>query len=226
MQSQKVNSTNLDSTNLDSKSLDSKNLDSKNVFVKKEDEKILVIKRDVLFGEKVISGLEKVDFNYYQNLIEDKKEFLWRSQMEIDPNYKQIIPYLIFNFEDKYFLMQRQSKASEVRLQNLYSLGIGGHIREEDLSGSDISAWAKREFLEEVEYSGDLKVEPIGILNDDSNDVGKVHVGFVYLLKGDSQDIKVKSELKSGNLLTLQELSEYYENMENWTKFVFDFLKK
>ncbi|KKP23816.1 MAG: hypothetical protein SZ59_C0003G0040 [candidate division TM6 bacterium GW2011_GWF2_28_16] len=197
----------------------------KNVFVKKEDEKILVIKRDILFNKKSISGLEKVDFDYYQDLIEKNQEFIWRSVAETDNSYKQVIPYLIFNFQDKYFLMQRKSKASEVRLQNLYSLGIGGHIRQEDITGSDIYSWAKREFLEEVEYSGNLKIKALGILNDDSNSVGQVHVGFVFLLTGDSSNIKVKEELKSGELLTLSECKKYYENMENWTKLVFDFLK-
>lgn len=197
-----------------------------NVFIKKEDEKILVIKRDILFNKNNISGLEKVDFNYYQDLIENNKEFIWRSLAETDTTYKQVIPYLIFKFQDKYFLMQRKSKASEVRLQNLYSLGIGGHIRQEDITGSDICSWAKREFLEEVEYSGNLKIESLGILNDDSNSVGQVHVGFVFLLTGDTFDIKVKEELKSGELLTLDECQKYYDNMENWTKLVFDFLNK
>jgi len=64
------------------------------------------------------------------------------------------------------------------------------------------------------------------VLNDDSNDVGKVHIGFVYLLKGDKPDICVKQELQSGTLLTLQECEEYYDAMENWTQIVFDFLQK
>lgn len=198
----------------------------KKVFIKKEDEKILVVSNKILFAQTKIKGLQKVDFNYYQKLIQDNKEFLWRSQMETNPNYKQIIPYLIFNFEDKYFLMQRKSNANEVRLQNKYSLGIGGHIREKDINSFNIAEWAKREFAEEVEYAGNLEIKPIGILNDDSNDVGKVHTGFVFLLKGDSNQIKVISELKSGTLLTLKELSAYYKNMENWSKLVFDLLNK
>ena len=197
---------------------------SKQVFIKKEDEKILVIPRNILFKDKEINGIEKIDFEYYQKLIRDNKQFLWRSQMETDQNYKQIIPYLIFNFENKYFMMQRKSSASEARLQNKYSLGIGGHIRSEDITEFDIFSWAKREFAEEIEYNGNFEIEPIGILNDDSNDVGKVHTGFVFLLKGDSNKIKIRSELKSGNLLSLEECYKLYKNMENWSKLVFDFL--
>ncbi|MBU4270160.1 hypothetical protein KJ644_03275 [Candidatus Dependentiae bacterium] len=197
-----------------------------NVFIKKEDEQILVIKREILFAHEEISGIKKIDFNYYQNLIEKNKEFIWRSLAETDKNYKQIIPYLIFNFQDKYFLMQRQSKASEVRLQNMYSLGIGGHIRQEDINGFDIFSWARREFYEEVDFKGNFEIEPIGLLNDDSNDVGQVHAGFVFLLHGDSANIRVHSELKSGKLLTLDECKQLYDSMENWSKLVFDFLNQ
>ena len=204
----------------------SKQVLTKRVFLKKEDEKILVVPRDILFQKKEINGIEKIDFDYYQKLIQDNQQFLWRSKMETDQNYKQIIPYLIFKFEDKLFMMQRKSSASETRLQSKYSLGIGGHIRVEDINGFDIFGWAKREFAEEIEYDGGFEIEPIGILNDDSNDVGKVHAGFVFLLNGDSNKIKIRSELKSGNLLSLEECLKLYGNMENWSKLVFDFLNK
>ena len=84
---------------------------------------------------------------------------------------------------------------------------------------------AKREFHEEVAYNGNLEITPLGVLNDDSNDVGKVHVGFVFLLEGNSDDISVKSELKSGQLISLQECDDLYDNFENWSKLVVDMLK-
>lgn len=146
--------------------------------------------------------------------------------MEVDPTYKQIIPYLIFCHEDKYFVMQRQAKATETRLQSKFSLGIGGHIRQEDITGDDIIGWARREFEEEVDYNGSFTVEPLGILNDDSNAVGQVHVGFVYLLKGNSAHIKVKEELKSGELFTLEECMSFYDRMETWSQIVFNFLQQ
>ena len=200
-----------------------------NPLMAQEDENILVVKRQDLFcaeGEySAWQGLKTVDFGAYLNTIAEKKEYNPRSKMEADENYKQIIPYLIFQFEDKYFLMQRQAKASEKRLQSKYSLGIGGHIREEDVASSDVVAWSKREFEEEVNYSGSYTVEPLGILNDDSNSVGKVHVGFVLILKGDSSKISVNSELKSGELLTLEECEKFYDHMESWTQIAFNFIK-
>jgi predicted NUDIX family phosphoesterase len=191
----------------------------------KTDEKILVVNRNSILGKESINGFKSLnDFDYYQKLVDQNKEFKWRSQMEMDPAFKQIIPYLIFNYQDKFFLMQRQSTASETRLQSKYSLGIGGHVREDDILGKDLFDWTKREFYEEIEYAGSFSIRPLGIINDESNDVGKVHIGFAFLLTGDSSDISIRSELKSGSLMTLQECGEFYHNMETWTQIIFNHL--
>lgn len=191
---------------------------------RKLDELILVVKRNLLLNNN-LQGLHPVDFNYYLNLIKNHQEFLPRFLMEENPTYKQIIPYLVFANNDKLFLMQRKAKPSETRLRNKYSLGIGGHIRQEDMTSDSIIDWAQREFYEEVNYSGSLIIEPIGILNDDSNDVGKVHIGFVFLLIGNSDKISVKSELKDGRLISFEECESYYDNMETWSQLVYNFLK-
>ncbi|HEX4069445.1 MAG TPA: hypothetical protein VHX42_05085 [Candidatus Babeliales bacterium] len=219
------------------------------------DEHILVVRRAHLFATRLRQGfdgqapeawhgLREVDFDHYLHIINHRKEFHPRSLMETDPTYKQIIPYLIFTHDNHYFLMQRTSDASETRLRNKLTLGIGGHIREEDLK-RDLSAglssealakgealakedslvaWAMREFHEEVHYAGNLKVKPLGIINDDSDDVGKVHIGFAFLLIGDSPEISVKSELKSGQLVSYDDCLAQKECMESWSQFVVDAL--
>lgn len=191
------------------------------------DEMILVVPRANIFHTGVWQGLKETNFEEYLSIIQAHKQFLPRSEMETNPTYKQIIPYLIFEHNDTYFLMQRQAKASEQRLKNKYSLGIGGHIRQEDLQNSEtIFDWAKREFHEEVDYKGELKITPLGILNDDSDDVGKVHLGFVLLLHGTTNKIAVKSELKSGALYSLDECAKFEESMETWSQVVFRELLK
>ena len=202
-----------------------------NPFVGTHDELILVVKRTDLFPEEAFNGLEEMPYDSWAETILAKKEFLPRSLMESDPTYKQIIPYLVFTHNGKLFLMQRHAKMNDTRLQSKFSLGIGGHIREEDIqvdaSGkTDILQWADREFHEEVDYKDTLAVQQLGILNDDSNDVGKVHVGFVYLLKGSSANIKVHEELKSGTLMTLDECAQYYDRMETWSQIVFDWIRE
>lgn len=200
-------------------------------------EYILVVKKECLFPDGPWQGLKEVDFDSFIEIIQKNKEFLPREHMETNPAFKQIIPYLIFTYKNRYFLMQRQSKASETRLQNKYTLGIGGHIRQEDLSYSALQAtkdrqegnlifdWAKREFHEEINYYGSLKITPIGIINDDSNEVGKVHIGFVLLLEGDSNQISIKSELKSGFLIPLDECQMLTHSMETWSQIVVAHLK-
>lgn len=188
-------------------------------------EQILVVKRAVLLKDDVWHGLNQGNTTSYIETINTHKEFLPREHMETNPLYKQIIPYLIFKHNDRYFLMQRKAKASEQRLKNKYTLGIGGHIRKEDMTSNDIFAWARREFDEEIAYSGSCTITPLGLLNDDSNEVGKVHIGLILLLEGDSAAITVRSELASGQLLTLQECAQYYDAMESWSQILFDYLK-
>jgi predicted NUDIX family phosphoesterase len=191
----------------------------------KWNEQILVVKREFLFPDGPWTGVKAVDFDWYLKTIQEKKEFTARGPVETNTDYKQIIPYLVFEFDGNYFLMQRQAKSSEQRLASKFSLGIGGHLRQEDLQGSDFFEWAKREFHEEINYTGNLTVEPLGVLNDDSNEVGKVHLGFVILLKGDSSDISIKSELANGKLFSLTDCKAHYAAMETWTQLVFDCLQ-
>jgi len=199
---------------------------NKQVIDQKIDEHILVVKRSYLFAEsQAWHGLKEVNFDHYLHIINHKKEFHPRSVMETNPLYKQIIPYLIFTHDNNYFLMQRRSDSSETRLRNKLTLGIGGHIRQEDMQEDSLFGWATREFHEEVEYAGNLTVKPLGIINDDSDDVGKVHIGFALLLTGDSSDIAIKSELKSGVLMPLSECIAQQGGMESWSQFVVDFLR-
>ena len=192
----------------------------------KKDEKILVIKRELLFAASDFQGfLPMRDFRGYQDLIMRHKQFLWRSAMETDPTYKQIIPYLIFRHANTYFLMRRRSNASETRLKNKYSLGIGGHIRQEDMVDSSLVGWAQREFSEEVNYKGSFTVRSLGLINDDSTAVGQVHIGFVFLLEGDSAQIRIKDEHKEGSLLILEHMRLLYKNMEIWSQLTFDYLR-
>ncbi|HTM06248.1 MAG TPA: hypothetical protein VL201_03315 [Patescibacteria group bacterium] len=195
-------------------------IDRSIIRTSKDLEMILVVKRDHLFPEGPWQGIKEVCFDQYTSIIEQHKEFIPRGIAEEDPTYKQIIPYLIFHYEDSYFLMQRSATASEERLQNKYSLGIGGHIRQEDIAGQSIFDWARREFYEEVAYEGSVSVKPLGIINDDTNAVGQVHIGFVLLVEGMQGNISVKSELKSGRLVPLEECMQYNKYLESWSQMV------
>jgi predicted NUDIX family phosphoesterase len=184
------------------------------------DEDILVVNREVIFQRDCAwSGLKRVHMDWYLSTIEQRGEFQPRSLMECDARYKQIIPYIVFMHDDHVFVMQRKNTASEKRLASKLTVGIGGHIRKEDLVSSTIFGWATREFHEEVAYNDAFTVEPLGIVNDDSNSVGEVHLGFVFLVRGTTPHIAIRSELKSGVLVPLASIKDA-ALYETWSQVV------
>lgn len=190
-------------------------------------EEILVVKRSILFDStNVWNGINSQIFDECMQTIQKHSAFMPRSHAETNPTYKQIIPYIIFTVDQKIFVMQRKTTASEQRLAHKYSIGIGGHMRQEDLSSNNIFNWALREFQEEVNYSGSKEMSKVGILNDDTNDVGKVHLGMILLFKGNSDQISIKSEHKSGTLLTMAGCKDLYNQMESWSQTCIDFIEK
>lgn len=189
------------------------------------DESILVVPRTAIIPLGGLYGVTQINNDTVVNLVEQYGAFKPRTAMETDHSHKQLIPYIVFIFEQKLFVMQRTETASEQRLKNKYTIGIGGHIREQDITKkSDICAWALREFHEEISYTGQITMEFIGVINDDTNDVGKVHLGCLIVMKGDSPMIAVRSELKQGMLMTLHEAMNYHENMESWSQHVLDYI--
>ncbi len=198
---------------------------SKNILPPhKFNEPIIVVKREFLFKNGTWQGIKQVDFTDYLALVQQNQESMLRGLAEENFEYKQIIPYLIFRHNNLYFLMQRKSNSSEQRLANKYSLGIGGHLRTEDLKGTTLFEWAEREFKEEISYKGNFTITPLGILNLDTTPVEKVHIGFVLLLEGDSADIHIKSELQSGALVSLEACKKV--DLEQWSALVIEHLDK
>lgn len=186
-------------------------------------EKILVVPTNILFPDERDTGFIQGNFDYYARHISANSKFMDRAMAETDPTHKQIIPYLVFTNQGDVFMMQRSEHSGEQRLKNKLTLGIGGHIRQEDfILGPSIIAWAQREFQEEVNYHGQVTIKSLGIINENTTPVGQVHAGFVYLIEGSSRDISIKSELKSGKLVTLAECKERYEEFERWSQLVID----
>ncbi len=187
-------------------------------------EEILVLKRSLFFEHKKPWDGILAQTQQDLDLITNHVSFMPRCHAETDIQYKQIIPYMLFLFEKKLFVMQRKKTASEQRLAGKFSLGIGGHIRQEDIQNANIIDWADREFQEEVTYHGSKTVEIIGLLNDDSNDVGKVHLGIIMLIQANSDQISINDEHKSGTLLNHDECLALRPYMESWSQMCLDFL--
>ena len=124
--------------------------------------------------------------------------------------------------------LSSKAKASEQRLQSKYTLGIGGHMRKEDMKkGRDVLAWAKREFEEEVSYDGSYEAVPLGVLNDDSNDVGSVHFGIIHFWKLDEPKVQSREEeICHLNFMTFSELNTIKDKMESWSLLCLNNLDK
>lgn len=191
----------------------------------KEDEKVLVVPRNIIFKEGSWHGVKIENLDYYLDLIRSNYQFKKRGEVEKNPSFQQIIPYILFSFKDKFFLYKYIKGAGEKRLINNYQLGVGGHINLIDAKEKEgiLERAAMREWNEEINYKGDiLSKKLIGILNDDTRPVEKVHIGLIYHFIGDSPEISIKeTNNMKGELVDLKELGRRVENTGGWAPIVY-----
>lgn len=206
----------------------------------KPPEDILVIPRKV-FNDVCgpISGLRLTTRgeDELRELIATAKPFYTpRPAAEVDTSLKQLIPYVVFRAgTDKgpaIFSYQRSGKAGESRLHQKYSIGIGGHINPCDGNHADsyvaFQQAMHREINEEVDLgAGILTTTYFGLLNDDSNQVGEVHLGVVYLIQLTQPRLKLREKVYGrGAFRTYAQLTKINDKLENWSAMVFEQLLK
>ena len=187
-------------------------------------EEVLVVRREDIFPDGAWHGFVAAGLERAQEVIRGQSFFLPRAEVEEDPTYQQIIPYVVFRHAGRYFLTKRLKASSEKRLRQQYSLGVGGHINRGDLGGGDpIYDGMRREWEEEVAYQGDFEARLLGLINDESAPVSKVHLGVVFVVDGSTPEIAIRETDKlSGELLTLEEMRIFYLGMESWSQIVYD----
>lgn len=190
-------------------------------------EEVAVITAEELFKRGAWQGIKIKGIRSILTTIQKGLQFKCRSLVECDPSYKQIIPYLVFRAKNRYLLTKRLAHSkTEQRLHHQYSLGLGGHIKRRDLESNDlIEAGFWREWEEEVRYSGKTEHRLIGLIYDESSEVSRVHLGLFYLIEGDSDQIGIKEvDRLRGSLVRLSEAKGYYNEMESWSRLVYDYL--
>jgi predicted NUDIX family phosphoesterase len=187
-------------------------------------EEVLCVRREDIFPDGAWHGFVTDHLESYQSVIRERYVFKPRAEVEDDQSFQQIIPYVVFRHDDRYLLTHRLRASSEKRLRKQYSLGVGGHINPGDLrSGDPIADGLKREWEEEVVYDGRFEAQLLGLLNEESAPVSKVHLGVVFLVDGDSPNIAIRETKKlGGELLTLEEMRRLYLQMESWSQLVYD----
>lgn len=190
-------------------------------------EQVLCVKREDIFPDGAWHGFVTDNLERPQQVIRESHFFKPRAEVENDPSFQQIIPYVVFRHRGRYLLTHRLRASSERRLRKQYSLGVGGHINPGDLEAGDpILDGLKREWEEEVVYDGRFEARLLGFLNEESSPVSKVHLGVVFLVDGDSPNIRIRETDKlAGELLTLDEMRIYFLEMESWSQIVYERLR-
>ncbi len=161
------------------------------------------------------------------DLIARRGTFRPRSAVEIDPTWKQIIPYPVLRDADTWFLMQRTKAGGDARLHDRYSIGVGGHVNPADggLDG-DLGRALAREWHEElrVDFVPDFRF--VGLLNDDSTPVGAVHLGLVYVGDAAGRPVEIRETDKlSGRFAPSFDVAAVTDQLETWSRIAFEFLE-
>lgn len=209
---------------------------------------VFVVPRTALFPDFYPHGLIRfqdgpaaesscVSIAAFEAAIAREGFFVERSVAERTPSWKQIIPYTLVVCGERILLTRRTKGGGEARLHDKHSIGIGGHINPIDLEPparagelrNPLPAGARREIAEELELQGPYELRAVGILNDDSNSVGAVHVGVVHCMRVEgSVEVREKEQLE-GRLVTtteLRSLAERGANFETWTKLLLPHLEE
>lgn len=182
------------------------------------DEKVLVIKNESV--QKICNGETGVVLVPKDTFFHTLKEgfFVERSIAEYDESTRQVIPYIVLKENDEYIFFKRTANQTEKRLHNLITLGVGGHLNDED-SKDPIECFENglwRELREEVHVDVE-NLEYVGLINELENPVSRVHVGVLYIAH-----VKYHGIAEPENFIEIRskKLLDYLEEMEGWAKVV------
>ena len=199
-------------------------------------EQVLVVERKVLEQVGMFQGLMLDVEGYLRKLFAPGiLYFLPRLQAETDPAYKQLIPYVIMSNDGKYLSYVRGRRAGETRLVGNRSIGIGGHINPGDnevpLFDTDFREMyltaVEREVAEEVSVEANHTNQIVALLNDDSNEVGSVHLGIVHHWILDLPAVSRREQMITQMaFMTPAELQQVRDTMETWSKLCLELLEK
>jgi predicted NUDIX family phosphoesterase len=191
-------------------------------------ERVLCIPTKVLHDAGLFQGLS-LEVEHYLPRVLDPGQFSFRprSEVENDPSFKQIIPYVVLRCGEMLYYYTRGKKGTEARLRALRSIGVGGHISVEDAGGSadPYRTGMLRELQEEIHLDSGYHEACIGLINDDSTPVGQVHLGIVHLFELAEAGVRRREDaLTEDGFAELRELLARIEEFETWSRFVLEAL--
>ena len=198
------------------------------------EEHVLVVPTPIFHSLGYFQGF-CTEVDRYRDVLLDANnvQFRPRSQVETDPDFKQLIPYMIFCYTDSsgnihIFQYVRGKGMGESRLHQKRSIGVGGHIALEDQgqhSGDVYREGMLRELHEEVVLRTTFTERCVGLINDDSTEVGRVHLGIVHRLDvAEPNVVSNESDLIESGFMPLDELRNCRDQMESWSAISLDAL--
>jgi predicted NUDIX family phosphoesterase len=195
-------------------------------------EQVLVVERKVIEQIGMFQGLAFDVKRYLDEIfVPGVPRFMSRSQAEQDPSFKQLIPYVIMAHGGRYLSYVRGKRAGEARLVALRSIGIGGHINPVDAEYGPLFAYmrdnylaaVKREVGEEVDVEAARADRIVALLNDESNEVGSVHLGIVHFWNLDAPKVTKREQMITQmSFMTAAELEEVRDSLETWSALCLD----
>jgi predicted NUDIX family phosphoesterase len=188
-----------------------------------EGEQVLVIPREALMDDPGWLGVRTEGMVDFEALVAREGRFAPRAEMELDRSSKQVIPYLVLRDGARYFLMRRTRAGADARLHDRWSIGVGGHLNPGD---GDLGGGLRREWAEEVEADFVPEFELVGLLNDDTTEVGSVHVGAVFVADAAGRPVRIRETDKlTGAFAEPAEVAAVLDGLEAWSRLVFEALE-
>jgi predicted NUDIX family phosphoesterase len=189
-------------------------------------ERVLVVPTARFHEIGVFHGFTPQVEKYLPQLLDPKNlSYRPRADVETDPSFKQIIPYVVLRYSEQVFHYTRGKRATETRLQALRSIGVGGHISTTDttLFDSPYREAMFREVGEEVLLATKYTERCVGLINDDSTPVGQVHLGIVHVFDLEEPRVERREQaLTRAGFAPLAELRAQRQEFETWSQFLLD----
>lgn len=191
-------------------------------------ERVLVLPRDRVPGGCGFRGVRAAtaaDLDLLRAAVRDDGRYLARRDAEDDPQSKQLIPYVVVRDGGRIFLMERTRAGGDPRLHDKASIGVGGHLNPVDHGKDPLMDGLRREWAEELVAGFTPAFTLVGLLNDDSNPVGAVHLGVVFTVEADGAPVDVRERDKlSGRFVDAAEVRDAWDRLETWSQLAFEAL--
>jgi predicted NUDIX family phosphoesterase len=187
------------------------------------DERVFVVPRAAVVDDAGWYGLRTDGLEAFVAALERDGRYEPRNTMEHDPAFKQVIPYLVLRDVERYFLMRRTTAGGDARLHGRYSIGVGGHLNPGD---GDLLGGLHREWDEELVADFIPAFRLVALLNDDTTEVGAVHLGAVYLAEASGRPVAIRETHKlSGSFVSPVDVEAIADGLETWSQLTFEFLE-